>query len=188
MVLVSPSVLIEAMYKLEPGVPWQNTFAESAEAIAEASNRDPLYTDELGGYRTAFLLVALADHESKLKPTAIHPKSGAMGLFQIQPPTAHLVPTGERIKGNVLLLPRSAAPIAIELIRVSDKICRAHPVEERLIWYAQGGGDCVPSRYPEVAPMSRYIFYQAKMMFSFFQKSQTPRLPEEDVNERRLKS
>jgi len=174
---VNPTIVYQTMVKLEPSTPWQNTYNETANAIAEASNADPLYTDEMGSYRTAALLIAIARHESTFKASAIHPKSGAMGLFQIQPPTARLAPGREHFKGNLLLQPRSAAPIAIDLIRTSDRICAKFPVDDRLIWYAQGGPDCEPVRFPESLKFSRHVFWNARQIDKYFRELLAPMTP-----------
>jgi len=134
--LVTATWVLGIMYEMEPATPWIFTYGETADAIAEASNSDPLYkNDKEGAIRTASLLIALAWHESRFQPNVVGDHGRSLGLFQIQPPTAH-------VDGSLLLLPRSAALIAIDLIRSSFKACAKHPVKERMAWYAAGGHTC----------------------------------------------
>lgn len=140
--LVTATWVLGIMYEMEPATPWIFTYGETADAIAEASNSDPLYKDDNeGAIRTASLLIALAWHESRFQPNVIGDHGRSLGLFQIQPPTAH-------VDGSLLLLPRSAALIAIDLIRSSFKTCAKRPVKERMSWYAAGRQTCSDGAEP----------------------------------------
>ncbi len=88
-----------------------------------------------GPMRTAALLLAIAFVESRFNPTAIGDHGASFGLFQIQPPTAHL-------HANALLLPRDAAPVAIKLVKTSLRVCGEYGWHERLGWYGAGGNGC----------------------------------------------
>jgi len=103
---------------------------EISHAIAEASSVDPLFPQrEDGAERTASILVSIAFHESRFHPNVIGDQGKSFGLFQIQPGTW-------KIDAKTLLLPRTAASVAIDLVRKSFAQCRKRPWQERLSWYA----------------------------------------------------
>lgn len=132
---VEPNWVLAKMYALDPSTPWLFTYQETAEAIAQASNADPLFSGDDGPKKTAAVLIALAHFESKFHPNAVGDSGKSFGLFQIQPPTAH-------VDAGLLQVPRNAAPIAIDLIRRSFKVCEAEPLDARLSWYAAGHSGC----------------------------------------------
>jgi hypothetical protein len=135
--IVPSTWVLAVMNRLQPVAPyaWIQTYSETADAIAEASNNDPLFAGEDGPMRTAALLLAIAYKESRFKPTAVGDHGHSYGLFQIQPQTANLT-------ANVLLVPREAAPVAINLIRTSFRVCGHAGWHDRLSWYCHGGNGC----------------------------------------------
>jgi hypothetical protein len=154
MKLVTTAWVIGIMYELQPSAPWVHSYAETADAIASASNSDPLFKDDDGAVKTASILIALALHESHFQPNAIGDHGKSFGLFQIQPPTAH-------VDASLLLLPRNAALIAIDLIRTSmQKMCANRPYAERLAWYAAGGPVC--STHHKATEASSTVLHIAK--------------------------
>jgi len=135
--VVTAAMVLSLMLKLEPNGPHFNSYGEISEAIALASCNDPLFPNRPdGAERTAAILTALAWHESRFHPNIIGDQGRSFGLWQIQPPTA-------KIDASLLLLPRNAAFIAIDLIRQSMMHCRARPWGERLSWYA-ASASCDP--------------------------------------------
>jgi len=116
------------------------TYDEIAEAIALASNDDPVFDGPEGPMKTASLLLAIAFYESRFNPRAIGDHGESFGLFQIQVPTARLVVPDA--VANTLLLPRTAAPVATALIRLSKLQCRGYGWDAQLGWYGQGGPGC----------------------------------------------
>lgn len=114
------------------------TYDETAEAIALAANTRPIFEGEDGAVKTAAFLLAIAWKESRFNPTAVGDNGASLGLFQIQAPTAH-------VTANMLLVPREAAPIAINLVKTSLAVCGHYGWHERLGWYAAGGNGCKES-------------------------------------------
>lgn len=85
---------------------------EVSTAISEAANQDPLFpSKEEGCFLTAALLVLLAIQRSDVYPSKVAGKR--MGLYQIEPPSPML-------NGKLLLNPRSASLIAIDLMRTKQ--------------------------------------------------------------------
>jgi hypothetical protein len=147
--LVSGLWVLRLMNTAEPGQPWSPVYGEISEAIAQASNDDPLFSGEHGAYKTAALLVAIAWYESRFHPNIVHKEadgSTSFGLYQIQAPTA-------KVPGNLLLLPRTASYVAIDLLRQSFRQCASAPEDERLAWYASSGNGC--PRNPLVREQSK---------------------------------
>lgn len=143
MALVSAAWIYAQMNRLEPSTPWRFSYGEIASAIADASNAHPIFPGEEGPKKTASILIAIARYESTFNPNALgdideNGKAHSFGLFQIQVPTANM-------SANLLLVPRDAAVVAINLIETSFKVCSAAPWDERLGWYAAGGPRCKES-------------------------------------------
>lgn len=132
-VVVAAQVLKMLQY-LEPTSPYTPDYGEISEAIATASTHDPLFPNRADGcLRTAAILVAVAWHESRFHKSIIGDQGKSFGLFQIQPPTA-------KHSANMLLNPREASYIAIDLIRTSFTACSKAPWESRLSWYVSSNG------------------------------------------------
>lgn len=92
---------------------------EIGRAIREAANQDPLFPFRTEGCRlTAALLLVMAIQRSAMRSTLVQQKR--MGLYQILPPHSNL-------NGKLLLDPRSASLIAIDLIRT--KVMTVTPEE-----------------------------------------------------------
>lgn len=115
----------------EPG------YLEIGRAIQEAANQDPLFPSREEGCRlTAALLLVLAVKRSDMRANLVMGKH--MGLYQLLPPT----PT---LDGKLLLNPRTASLITIDLVRTRNlpiepkelaaavELCRA--TEERVSRY-----------------------------------------------------
>ena len=133
--MVTSVWVLAIMNALAPATPWAFQYGEIAEAIADASNQDPLFPGEDGARKTAAVLLALAYHESRFQPNVVGDNGASFGLFQIQPPTA-------KVEAHLLTLPRNAAFIAIGLIRTSFRVCAQDEMKNRLAWYAAGGLGC----------------------------------------------
>lgn len=85
---------------------------EIGEAIGRAASEDPLWPQWKNGCaKTAAFLLSWAKAASDFQPNLISASGKAFGLFQIEPPS------GIQIDARMLLLPREAAFIAIDLLR-----------------------------------------------------------------------
>jgi hypothetical protein len=141
---VSPATIMRMLYALGSTHDWRVTYPETAAGIAEAAGQDPLLTNESGAEITASLLVAVAFEASRLDPYSHG--GGRVGLFRIRPPTY------PRPEPNVLLLPRSAALVAIDLMRTSFSTCVRMPWEKRLAWFFDLG---TPNTAPSGSALRR---------------------------------
>lgn len=136
---ILPATIMKILYAMEPMNPHVGAYGEISEAIAAASNQNPLFPDrEDGSARTASLLVSVAWFETKFHPNLLGDGGKSFGMYQIQPRTAESL--GRPIMTNQLLSPREASFIAIDLFRVSMTQCQARPWEERLTWYVASNG------------------------------------------------
>jgi hypothetical protein len=120
------------MTRLVPAAPWRETFLSTAVSMAEVvETEDPLYQDDDSRVRTLATLIALARYESVFDPNAWGDKGkgDSRGLYQ-QQRFGDLRDVGE------------ATHVALSQIRISFRICRYRPVEDRLGWYAAGGDGC----------------------------------------------
>lgn len=133
------ALILVWMVHLQPtGVThWVATYPETADAIASVCAQEAS-TYELA-LRCSAVLVALSWFESRFDPTAEGDEGRSLGLWQIQAGTA-------RSTRTQLLDTRSSAIAASRLVRLSTRICRARPREERLAWYAAGGVGCSSER------------------------------------------
>ena len=131
---ITAAHVLKMLYFLEPQGPHVPDYGEISEAIANTSNQDPLFPQrEDGCLRTAAILVSLAWYESRFHKSVVGDQGKSFGLFQIQPPTA-------KHSANMLLNPREASYIAVDLIRTSFGACRNQPWESRLSWYISSNG------------------------------------------------
>jgi hypothetical protein len=102
-------------------------YPEIAQAIAYAANDDPLAPDDAwGSEATAAILIAYAWEKSRFDPHLV--RGYRLGLFQIRPPI------DPPVLANTLLLPRTAALVAVDLVRQSVDILHRRPWQERLAW------------------------------------------------------
>lgn len=114
------------------------SYAETAEAVAQAAEEAPLFDGPNGTRETAALLLGIALHESNFRPWIKGDHDRSHGLFQVQPPTIR----GLGGDGDDLLSPKPAARAAVIVARASMRSCRSRPLEERLSWFAGGGPEC----------------------------------------------
>lgn len=141
MTLLLTLAFIRAMHAFEPAtLPWEDTLPQTAEAIANAADTDPL--GAISGHPnvplTSAILTVMAWHESRFKPDEVGDSGSSWGMFQVSPPTAGL----DWNTAGDLLLPDRAASLALEVIHTSFSVCRNQPFEFRLGWYAAGGSGC----------------------------------------------
>jgi hypothetical protein len=131
---ISGAAVMAMLYGLDSHNPHVPKYGEISEAIATAATQDPLFPQRAdGSYWTAAILVALAYKESAFHANVIGDHGKSFGLFQIQPPTA-------QVKAELLLVPRTASFIAIDLIRQSFYHCQKRGWEEKLSWYVASNG------------------------------------------------
>ena len=118
--------ILIAMIALQPRAAWRESYAETAQAIADVAEESPLFDGATGRAKTAALLVSLARFESNFQPGAVGDHGKSRGLFQVQ---GH----------GTLDEPHDAARAAVAELRASLRVCRKRPLEERLAFYAGGG-------------------------------------------------
>lgn len=71
MIPVEVSFVLEMMLKAEPKpTPWRDTYASTAQAVANSANKYPLFSGEDGPARSAAVAVAVMWFESHLDPKA----------------------------------------------------------------------------------------------------------------------
>jgi hypothetical protein len=123
---VSTSAILKIVYAVARGPGWRE-YPLIARGIADAATNDPLFPKELtGAEATAALLIAYAWDASRLLP---YGRSGEhMGLYRIRPPT------WPATRGDLLIDPRQASLVAVDLLRQSLERCRAMPIDHRLSW------------------------------------------------------
>lgn len=120
------------MVSLAPSTPWRDTYESTAITMAlTVETEEPLYQNDDTRIRTAATLVALARYESVFDPNAWGDRGhgDSHGLYQQQ-------------RFGLLSDVGEATAVALSQIRISMRICRGRPVEERLTWYAAGGNGC----------------------------------------------
>lgn len=117
------------MLLLQPRAPWRATYENTAAAIAKGAELAPVFDGDDGVARTAALDAAIAWFESRFDPRALGDHGRSHGLYQVQGHGELEDPLDQTILANAM-------------IRSSFDVCRKHPLEERLGWYAAGGNDC----------------------------------------------
>jgi len=168
-VAIGSARVMSMLYGLEPMGPHVPNYGEISEAIATAATEDPLFPGrEDGSELTAAILVALAWHESRFHPNAVGDNGRSFGLFQIQPPTS-------QTKAELLLLPRTASYIAIDLIRKSFIACQKRTWSEALSWYVASNG--CPT-HPVIVRKSMERMTTAKSVFLRFFPERGGALPD----------
>jgi hypothetical protein len=102
-----------------------------AVAVLDATGGDPLESAEL---------VALGAREGHFDPWAVSRDYAgrAVGIWQVHETNFGWL----HVDALDVVDPFTAAPIALRLVRESFRVCRARPLEERLVWYAVGGPAC----------------------------------------------
>lgn len=107
----------------EPETKWSETYYATASAISEVADTESEAAD----------LIAFGWTESRFNPQAIGDHGQSIGLFQVSKSHAPVM---------LLMLPKSAAKIALKLMRTSRHICKHLPENVRLSWYTTGGPAC----------------------------------------------
>jgi hypothetical protein len=131
--------VLAAMVSLEASPPWAETYAETAEAIADVSLEAPLFPGEHGPLRTAALLTSLAWFESRFDPRAVGDHGRSVCLVQVHASNhAALGVTRDELLED----PRTCLRAGLEMIRRSFAVCARRPLEERLGHYAAGKAGC----------------------------------------------
>lgn len=162
---ISGAAVMTMLYGLDAMNPHVPKYGEISEAIATASNEDVLFPSHPdGAYWTAAILVALAYKESGFHANVIGDHGKSFGLFQIQPPTA-------KVDAKLLLVPKTAAYVAVDLIRQSFYNCRSRPWEEKLSWYVASNG-CPTHPIIVKKSMDRMLLAVQVMKKAFPQKAQ----------------
>ncbi len=131
--------ILSLMHVLQPAAPWSDGYGETALAIAEASEADPLYAGPHGVERTAAVLVSLSWFESRFDPEAVGDNGHSVCLGQVG--TSNLKELGvtkAEMLGDRSVCLRSM----LRMMRRSFAVCRGRPMPQSLGWYASGGKTC----------------------------------------------
>lgn len=148
---VSTAWIVGLLTALEPGAPWSDTYAATAEAIAHAAESDPLFAEEdHGSERTATILVSLAWYESHFKPDARSKDGKTLCLYQVERSS---LPDPKK----ALTDPDMCTKAAMKILHRSFEQCKKRPLEERMALYMSGQCD-------RGGPESRYRMYLAKKL------------------------
>jgi hypothetical protein len=139
------------MLATQPTAPWSDTYAATAEAIADEANAHPLAG---GPAHTAALLVAVAWYESTFKPDASGdctdggssvacsaPRAVPHSFCLMQIHESNLRGLGTT-RAEVMTDVRACVRAGLRMITESLRVCRSAPARERLRWYAGGGPVC----------------------------------------------
>jgi hypothetical protein len=120
------------MLALVPRAPWASTMAETAQAIANAADADPLVDQEGAPQEimTAALLTSIAFFESRFNLAAVGDAGASRGAWQV--------------KGRAGKTADEQARIALGKVHQSYRACPDLAMDERLSAYA--AGDCVRGR------------------------------------------
>jgi hypothetical protein len=130
--------------------------------MADAANADPLYAErEDGAARAVSILGAIAWYESGFKASAVGDGGRSFGLFQI-------MPSVWKLDSRDLLSPKTAAPVALSLVKRSFRECKKQPWAHRLAWYA-ASSTCDPGKvHPKVLAQSALRMHLADKLFRQF--------------------
>ena len=131
--------ILKLMQLLVAHAPWDATFPETAAAIDEIAHEAPLYEGEDGPARTAAELVALSYYESKFDPRAVGGDGTSFGLAQVHISNLHDLGLTHK---EELFDPETNLRAAMQLLKISHRLCRARPLADRLANYASGGPTC----------------------------------------------
>lgn len=119
--------VLRLVYQVQPECPHAIPIAA---AIAGATD-DP---DE------AALILATADDESHLDPLAVGDGGTSVCIMQVSVSNAaYLETTRERMQNDL----RECVRAGLRMMRLSARMCRSRPADERQAHYLAGGGDCV---------------------------------------------
>jgi len=132
-------MLMTALRLTEPGpeVDWSSTYEDTANGIAAAAHADPLP----GGEEfTGALLTVQAWQESRFKPTEVHDHGAGHGEWGVHLETSRDIEGCKTVED--LEDPARGAVCALRLMHTSFRICKQHPVVERLAWFAFGSSGC----------------------------------------------
>ena len=130
--------ILKLMQLLIPHAHYADTFPATAAAIDKVAHEAPLYEGENAVVETAVDLVALAYYESRFDPKAVDKKKTSYGLTQID--GSNLKSLG--LTKEQLFDPETNLRAALKLMRISYRLCRYRPHDERLANYASGGPTC----------------------------------------------
>mgnify|MGYP003578570676 CR=1 FL=1 len=159
------------MMILQPHAPWKATFKETATAIPEIAEAEPLFAGKDGPAKSPLLALSTGDFESALKPDA----EGDCGHEGPCKPgeVGNSVCFGQVGVSNLKALSVTRAAMQ-ENIRVcvramwtmlkgSLAVCRARPLEERLAHYTAGGDGC--STNEDAVRKSKHRVLKAQLLF-----------------------
>lgn len=136
------------MVALEPSSPWRSTFEHTADAIARVASAEPLFEGDVT--KTAALLVAVAWHESRLRPDARSKDGQYLCLYQVD---KRHVATPSRLLAD----PELCTVAALKILRLSLSQCARRPENDRLAFFMSGACD-------KGLPQSRYRMFLAKRL------------------------
>src|SRR5262249_12230145 len=117
--MVTHAAIMSLLYTLRGAHGPARHYPEIATAFERAANTDPVIPGEHGPELTVCLLIADAWDSSRLEPYAM--RGRRLGLFMIRPPISPKLPPG------ALTTPRTAALVAVDLMRTSVAHCARLP-------------------------------------------------------------
>lgn len=168
---VTESQVMKMLWTFNAPVTEQRDFGEIASAVANASTQDPIFPEiEEGSEMTAAMLVSLAWHESRFRRSAVGDQGRSFGLFQIQPGV-------HKVDSKLLTIPRTAAFVAIDLLKKSAKWCLSNhrPWRHMMAWYAASSD--AGARHPKVVSQSTVRMETAAHVYLIaFGKPQVPQV------------
>lgn len=124
------SWVLGLMVGLVPNAPWRGSYSATAQALADAAQRAPLYEGRDKEARTAALLVAIAYHESRFRLNAVGGRGRWLCLFQVA--RENLGANPRRVLGDA----KACVAAAVPLMQQSIRACKSAPEAERLGKYA----------------------------------------------------
>lgn len=160
---VQAAWVLSLMLAAQPKSPWLETYDETSEAIADASNATPLYLGEEGPIQTAALVTAISLFEGNFKPNAVGDNKSSFCTMQIsQGNFKALGITQEQIQTDIKVCIRAG----LQMLKISFGVCRAFPAELRIAHYA-GGGNCCPTNL-DAQTKSKHRFNKGMWFFRTF--------------------
>jgi hypothetical protein len=122
------------MRATEPGPLYVEGDMDVASAIADGSKKNPLLGDAI---HTAALMVVMTWHESRFRENQVGDSGASIGVAQVASFWTKTV-----CKDDDLADLSQNIDCSLKLLHISFEICRSHPIEDRLAWYAAGGSGC----------------------------------------------
>lgn len=172
--------ILNVLLAMEPNTPWKGTYESTAEAFAKYAVQMPLFQGDEDGRKTASIFVSVAWFEGHFKPDAqgdcdkTDPKTGMCAAgrphsfctFQINESN---LKSFDVTKDQLLSDIDTCTRVAASIMKRSFSVCKDRPLEDRLNWYAAGGGDCRAN-----VPKGRHRMNKGKWVYDRFPLAAQP--------------